>query len=460
MFSYATKSDGVQPPASDPNFSQVSLLLHGDGTNGAQNNTFRDSSTNNFTITRVGNTTQGTFNPFVTSPPYSPSVNGGSMYFDGSGDYLTASYSKAAFDWWTTDYTIEAWVYPITLTGWGYVAGSDLQSTLIGNATPLAGINYWSFGPYNDGTVKFKYWNGSVSNTVTSTATITTGQWSHIAMTKTSSGIIVWVNGVGRTVAAIVGTPQTDSGIPLEIGQILSTAINGYVSNIRIVKGTAVYTANFTPPTAPLTAITNTQLLMSGTNAGIFDNAMKNNAETVGNAQVNTSVVKYGTGSMSFDGTGDWLTLADNVNLQLGTGNFTIEGWVYLNAIGSARGFVSKGTSTTGWSLGTNASNQVVFNYDSSSITSTGLLLISTWYFVTVVREGTGTNQTKIYINGTNDGTGTVATNFNQTNIMYVGANRVAGSALNGYIDDLRITKGVARYLANFTPPTQAFPNQ
>jgi hypothetical protein len=163
---------------------------------------------------------------------------------------------------------------------------------------------------------------------------------------------------------------------------------------------------------------------------------------------------------MSFDGTGDWLTAPDSVNLQLGTGNFTIEGWVYLNAVGSARGFVSKGTSTTGWSIGSNSSNQVIFNYASSTITSTGTLAVSTWYFVTVVREGTGTNQTKIYINGTNDGTGTVATDFNQTSIMYVGANRVGGEALNGYIDDLRITKGIARYTANFTPPIQAFPNQ
>jgi hypothetical protein len=228
---------------------------------------------------------------------------------------------------------------------------------------------------------------------------------------------------------------------------------------LRIVKGTAVYTANFTPPTAPLTAITNTSLLTNMINGAIFDNAMMNDLETVGNAQISTSVVKYGTGSLAFDGTGDWLTSPDTPNLQLGTGNFTIEGWVYLNVAGSARGFVSKGTSTTGWSLGTNSSNQVVFSYASSSITSTGTLSASTWYFITIVREGTSTNQTKIYISGTNDGTGTVATDFNQTNIMYIGADRVGSSALNGYIDDLRITKGYARYTANFTPPTAAFFN-
>ena len=100
-----------------------------------------------------------------------------------------------------------------------------------------------------------------------------------------------------------------------------------------------------------------------------------------------------------------------------------------------------------------------MFTYGSSTITSTGTLSGSTWYHIAVCREGTGTNQTKIYINGSNDGTGTVSTNFNQTNVMYVGANRTGGDAMNGYIDDLRITQGQALYTSNFTPPTQAFPN-
>jgi hypothetical protein len=75
------------------------------------------------------------------------------------------------------------------------------------------------------------------------------------------------------------------------------------------------------------------------------------------------------------------------------------------------------------------------------------------------VREGTGSNLTKIYINGTNDGTGTVSTDFNQTSVMYVGCNRTAGDPMKGFIDDLRITKGVARYTANYSAPGKAFPD-
>ena len=62
------------------------MLLHGDGTNGAQNNSFTDGSTNNFTVTRNGNTTQGTFSPFAP---------GWSNFFDGNGDYLTAPANSA-----------------------------------------------------------------------------------------------------------------------------------------------------------------------------------------------------------------------------------------------------------------------------------------------------------------------------------------------------------------------------
>ena len=71
----------------DPYFQYNSILLPGQGTNGAQNNTFLDSSTNNFTITRNGNTTQGTFTPFSQAAGY------WGNYFDGTGDYFTSSTS-------------------------------------------------------------------------------------------------------------------------------------------------------------------------------------------------------------------------------------------------------------------------------------------------------------------------------------------------------------------------------
>ena len=162
---------------------------------------------------------------------------------------------------------------------------------------------------------------------------------------------------------------------------------------------------------------------------------------------------------MYFDGTGDWLTAIDRPALRFRTGAFTIEFWIYLESSGLTQGVIAKGTSTTGWLVSISAADKVALTYGTSTIFSTGSLSTLTWYHIAVVREGTGSNQTKIYIDGTNDGTGTVSTDFNQTSVMYIGANRTGGDALNGYIDDLRITNGYARYTANFTPPTAAFPD-
>ena len=165
---------------------------------------------------------------------------------------------------------------------------------------------------------------------------------------------------------------------------------------------------------------------------------------------------------MAFDGTGDWLLLNDSPNLQLGSGDFTVEGWVYLSTTGTAKGIVGKGTATTGWLVSVNASNQLVFTDGSTATTGSTALSATTWYYFAVVRNGSATGNVKIYLNGTADATssGAITTSYTQTNSMYVGADRTAGSAINGYIDDLRITKGVARYTANFTAPTSAFLNQ
>ena len=87
MFSAAIKSGATLAASKDPQFNYVTMLLHGDGTNGAQNNTFIDSSTNNFTITRNGNTTQGTFTPYGSN---------WSNYFNASASRLEVVNSNSS----------------------------------------------------------------------------------------------------------------------------------------------------------------------------------------------------------------------------------------------------------------------------------------------------------------------------------------------------------------------------
>lgn len=97
-----TVAPSVSTGPVDPSYGNVSLLLHGDGTNGGQNNTFVDSSSNNYAVTKVGNVSQGSFSPFGSQ--------GGSAYFDGAGDSLTVA-SAAAFTG-TGDFTYEYWIRP------------------------------------------------------------------------------------------------------------------------------------------------------------------------------------------------------------------------------------------------------------------------------------------------------------------------------------------------------------
>jgi hypothetical protein len=424
-----------------------------------QSNRFRDASTNNFTITRNGDVSVQRFSPFSPTAAYAAGTIGGSGYFDGTGDYLRLA-PGAAFAFGTGDFTVELWVYPVaesTSTNGGIYlidARNASQTTAWLLGTNLAGTagNAFVLG-WSDG-----------STDLISTGTLSRTAWNHVVYSRSGTTGSLFLNGtrVGtKTDSKNYSVSPTQSTIGSRYdGSLYQT--NGYISNIRTVKGTAVYDptqTTLTVPTSPLTAITNTSLLLNFQNAAILDNAMMAVPETVGNAQIDTTTKKYGTGSMEFDGTGDWLLVPDSIDQRLGTGTFTIECWLYLSATGTARGVVGKGTSTTGWLLSTNTSNAVVFTYGTSTITSTGTLSGTTWYHIAVVREGTGTNQTKIYIGGTNDGTGTVSTDFTQTNAAYVGANRTGGDPMNGYIDDLRITKGVARYTANFTAPTAAFPD-
>ena len=420
-----------------------------------QDNRFLDNSSNAFTITVNGTPSVQAFSPFAPTAAYSAATNGGSGYFDGTGDYLTVA-DNAAFDIGSSDFLIEAWVYSTSSTNFKMIIGQwnasgNLSYTLRQNA------NKWAFS-YTTG--------GTTETAVNGTSTQQLNAWAHLAVIRTGNTLGLFVNGVRETTASMTGITIFNNSGNFSIGGAGNGGDLwlGYVGPCRVIKGTlpSGYDATqstLTVPTAPFTSTASTSILENFTNAGITDATAKNDLETVGNAQISTTQSKFGGSSMYFDGTGDWLTVIDNPNLQMGSGDFTIEGWFYLSATGVAYGIVSKGTSTTGWSVNITSGNKLQFSYTSSNLTGATTLSSATWYYFAVVRSGTATGNLKVYLNGSADATsaGAVTDNFNQTNIMYIGADRVGSSALNGYIDDLRITKGFARTIAT---PTSAFPLQ
>jgi len=423
-----------------------------------QSNRFIDNSSNAFTITRNGDVSVQRFSPFSPTAPYAAGTIGGSGYFDGSGDYLNTATNATAFAMGTGNFTVEGWAYKST-------TADDVGIVVLDNTATGMRL-YWYAGA-----LRFQC---GVGSTGSGGATVTEnlpaiGSWFHWACVRNSGTIRLYVNGVSTSSAAdSTSLGSQYASIGRELANYTNFYWDGYIADVRVLKGTAQYTANFTPPTAPLTAITNTSLLLNFTNGGIIDNAMMNDLETVGNAQISTTQSKFGTGSLAFDGTGDALALPANVNLAVGSGDFTIEMWVYGANSGSPVG----GSYPRIFTFGTAQGSGCIESYNAlgtmyvdisgagGPITFTAsTLLNSTWNHYAITRSGTSL---KAFVNGTQVGSATNSTNINlaATTQSWIGAISASAGNFNGYIDDLRITKGYARYTANFTAPTAAFPLQ
>ena len=416
-----------------------------------QSSGFVDNSSNNFAFTVTGTPSAQPWSPFAPTSAYSTSVNGGSMYFNGSTDYLSVPSNSGFVP--SGDFTIECWCYLNNLTNYRRLITSGVNN----------GSANWGFTVLTNGTINFYTAANTTSNITTGTLAI--NQWNHVAVSRSSSTLRIFINGVVAGTFTNSITLNNGANVSLAIGADSGGTdgnVNGYISNARIVNGTAVYTANFTPPTAPLTAITNTSLLLNGINAGIYDNAIKSDSVTVGATQINTSVVKYGTGSVSFNGTTSYLNFPNNTYYAFGTANWTIEAWVYTSSVTTAQTIIdtrSTATATTGVKLALSATGFPFVTVNNATLfTSSTALTISTWTHVAVVKSGTTIT---LYLNGTKPttGSGTSSTSLTDQNLRIGASAGTAAQFYNGYLDEVRITNGVARYTANFTAPTAAFPN-
>jgi hypothetical protein len=413
----------------------------------SQSNRFIDNSANAFTLTVTGSPSVQAFQPFAPTVQYTPSTLGGSGYFDGSGDYLSVA-NNGLFG--AGNWTFECWVNaPVGQTDKSII---DTRNSASGSGTTTG------FTVTMITSTEIRLWSGS--ERIRATANYV-NQWLHIAVVKNSTTTTMYFNGISVGTTTALGD-MSDTSFLVAAGYYGSTSIgaygNFYASNMRVVKGSAVYTANFTPPAAPVTAITNTALLMNYTNAAIFDNSGMNNLETVGNAQVNTGVVKYGTSSMYFDGTGDQLYSISSQSTAFGTGDFTIEFWVNGLSSASRQDWLDLYNGTVGnriqilW-----VSSQIAYYQNNTFVTGGGVYSTNTWYHIALSRAS-GSN--RLFVNGVQVGTtASNTTNFN-ANAIYIGKSASGGTDFNGYMDDIRITAGVARYVTNFTPPVARMPNQ
>ena len=215
----------------------------------------------------------------VPAPPAPPIVTGGSLFFDGTAASNLSIANDADFRNGTGDFTIEWFQY----------------ATTVGNSFPRV----FSIGSYasqsiavsqegSDSSRTFYAWV-SGANSMESGQTYT-GVWIHFAISRSGTSLRVFKNGtqIGSTLTN--STNFSDSTNALRIGNETSTSVGaafkGYITNFRWTKGVALYTANFTRPSAPLTASANTSLLLLATTSGTATTDSSGKGKTVTNSGV------------------------------------------------------------------------------------------------------------------------------------------------------------------------------
>jgi hypothetical protein len=414
-----------------------------------------DGSSNNHTITSFGNTSTKRFSPYDYSP-YTKAEFGGSVYFDGTGDYLSGNDmglgGAAAF-------TVEAWMYPTVYNTYA----NDIYSH---GANSSVGADFLAFGLKSDGNVQMFKGSGSPVLLSTSAPCATLNQWYHVAFVRESNNnISAYVNGVlvagptsveghltyAPTGRAFIGTQSYSAGA-------VDRSFEGYMTDVRIVTD-AVYTTAFTPPTAPLTAITNTELLTCTNKNDIWDAGNGDLLTKVGNTTASNTQRKFATSSaVYFNGSGDEITTSTSKSFNYGTEDFTWEAWVYVSSQGTYDYVFSQHTLAAGLGLYFQGGVWKLYHANAVQITTSTSVSNNTWYHVALARES-GT--VRLFVDGTLAGSATITASIPSGTTYGITLGRwteVADSQyFHGYMQDVRITKGLARYTATFTPPTAEF---
>ena len=411
-----------------------------------------DDSTNDHTIT-ISSSAISTiaFTPF-DHLPYTKSDYGGSAYFpNASGTYMDLDINAIG----TSDYTIEGWIYLENLS----------TAELVFDTRPTATDNTTGFYGLVDGGGNFQVGSNNVTF-ITSSNQLVMNTWNHFAIVRNGSAMTLYINGTNVG----TGTQSQDlTSTDMRIGTNRSAAsvYRGYIADLRLVTGTQVYTSDFIPPTEPLTAISGTEVLTCTNTHNIWDAATGSALTLVGNTTASTTQTKYASSSIFLDGTGDYakINIPAMETAPLGTRDWTMELW--FNTAGTNASYLHFFTLGDSFAAGNGLvldSYQGVlriWNGADRSFGTTPTFSADTWHHIAVVSEG---GDLHCYFDGTEVGSGILSQNFSATNSypeIWLGAYSNAGYgtpyssiATATYFEDVRFTLDLARYTANFTPPT------
>ena len=405
----------------------------------------------------------------------------GCVKFDGTDDYLTVP-SSADFAFGTGDFTIEAFCYRLG----GFFSIFDHQMGL-GNFTI------------------FSYTNGPIQvyNNAFRSSGVNPGnkRWFHLAVVRQSGTLSFYIDGVKASTTHSFSLNFTTAGV--NIGSTgYGERSKGFVSNLRVIKGTALYTSDFTPPTSPLTNVSNTKLLccQSSTSATAAAVIPTGSISAVGGAHATTSELTgsivcavpgiagglangYGDYSASIKGTGTnksvtasgnieiasfhsyygsgmrfsgsgvsssdggLLQLASVEDFTLSTGDFTLEGWLYAHVNGQDSGVFGVGSGGQepflSWTNGI-----LKFRYSGgTALTFNQTMAHNQWHHVALERHS---GKISLIVNGVVAATGINNTSFSQGAFLIGSWTSSRAYGFNGEIQDVRLYKGIAKYKGGF----------
>lgn len=443
--------------------SNTVLLVHSDYEGDASSTTFTDSSSNSHTITEYNNCAHTTsYQKFGTS----------SIAFDGADDYLEIA-DHASLDFGTGDFTIDLW---FNIDEFADTPSGNYYHTLVSKGD-YSQAGEWELAiQYNTG------WEGydtlisfhlGASYQLQDISTLTADTWYHLALVRSSGVITYYIDGVSQGTDNQAGTMNNTSPLWIGVSEKQPTYgdLNGRLDEIRL-SDTARWSTNFSVPTAAYSSDANTVLLIHSnyykttfTDSGASANAPHTLA-AAGDANHSTAEAKFGSSSIYFDGTDDSVDVTDAGDLDLGTGDFTIDFWVNMSSE-QVQGMICRGDSQSingDWTIygapGAPTTWYFVFEWRAGGAKNSfqvTLIPFSTgsWYHLAYVRES-GT--LKFYVDGVEKGDQSCTDALDSSSAIFLGAgrNKIHTYDFHGYLDEVRISNN-ARWTSNFTPPTAPY---
>jgi hypothetical protein len=385
---------------------------------------------------------------------------GGSSLFGNGSSYCTFP-NSSDWEFGAGDFTVDWWEYR---TNNGAVLSREAVTTY---APFLIG---WGVGgqSYVYMTSNGSAWDIAYSRVMNNIW----GAWAHFAVVRKGSTFWIFRNGIQQdTWVSSLALAANSNPLCIGAGQN-GNGYNGYIDELRVSKGIARWTTNFTPPTAPYApdppAIQTVLLAhMDGANGSTTFTDVSPWQRTitpVGGTQISTAQSKFGGASAAFNGTG-YLSCLDSPDFDFGSGDFSIDWWARVNALGVQYSMFGKAGSaiTNGYYFYVNVSGTMQFAWLPSdgpiiSIQTAVLVTDTNWHHYVAQRRGT---VMEIYFDGTLATNGAITASASivaNTNNFAIGQlGDFNPINLNGNIDEFRVSKGIARWMGNFTPPTAPY---